>query len=139
MAGGGGIKAGGWLLALISLFIASCSEGPRIIRDFGFTLQVLPCREKVEGLEKQTLGFIISSPGNWSGAQYSLRWFTESDAGALLTESGLELMQNTLYSLPQMRFTLVYVPLRTGRHTFTVWISDVFGGEIPTDFSMEFR
>ena len=106
----------------------------KIQKDFPFEVNVMPVPKEVANGLSVELRLTIQPSGNYSGAEYRLRYFQYDGQGTLRYNDEPPYKPNDLYVLPEKQFRLYYTSASTVSQSFEVWISDGEGNEKQLSF-----
>ena len=122
-------------LAILTSSVTSCSkEELEIQNDFPFEVKVMPIPKEIANGNTVEIRLTIQPTGNYSNAQYYLRYFQFDGQGTLQYYEEPPYLPNDLYPLQAKRFRLYYTSNSTVSQSFDVWISDNFGNEKQMSF-----
>lgn len=126
----------GILVVLIgSVTLLSCDKDEMEIQnDFPFEVKVMPVPKDIVLGQTVEIRLTIQRTGDYSGAQYFIRYFQFDGHGTLKYQNQPAYQPNDLYSLPSEQFRLYYTSTSTVSQSFDVWISDNFGNEKQLSF-----
>jgi hypothetical protein len=123
------------LLTILISFVTSCSKDElEIQNDFPFEVKVMPIPKEIANGNTVEIRITIQPTGNYSNAQYYLRYFQFDGQGTLQYNEETPYLPNDLYSLQTKQFRLYYTSNSTVSQSFDVWISDNFGNEKQLSF-----
>ena len=123
------------LLAILISSVSSCSKDElEIQNDFPFEVKVMPIPKEIANGNTVEIRITIQPTGNYSNAQYYLRYFQFDGQGTLQYNEETPYLPNDLYSLQTKQFRLYYTSNSTVSQSFDVWISDNFGNEKQLSF-----
>lgn len=132
------------LLLIVVLLVAftgavtlgSCKKDNelKIQKDFPFDVNVMPVPKEVANGLSVEIRITIQPSGNYSGAEYYLRYFQFDGQGTLQYNNDPPYKPNDLYLLPAKEFRLYYTSSSTKSQSFEVWISDGQGNEKQLSF-----
>jgi hypothetical protein len=122
-----------WMLVMViasSIALSSCDKNELDIQqNYPFEVTVMPVPADVESGQTVEIRITIQRAGNFSDAQYYIRYFQYDGIGALRYYNETPYLPNDLYALPQTQFRLYYTSASTVSQSFDIWISDNFGNE----------
>ncbi|MNQ52844.1 hypothetical protein D3C85_668730 [compost metagenome] len=125
------------LLAVLisSVTLLSCNKDElEIQNDFPFEVKVMPIPKNVSNGDVVEIRITIQRNGNYTGAQYFIRYFQFDGQGTLQYYDQSPYQPNDLYLLPAEQFRLHYTSHSVVSQSFEVWISDNFGNEKQLSF-----
>nr|WP_315256089.1 DUF3872 domain-containing protein [uncultured Flavobacterium sp.] len=123
------------LLTILISFVTSCSKDElEIQNDFSFEVKVMPIPKEIANDNTVEIRLEIQPTGNYSNAQYYLRYFQFDGQGTLQYYDEPPYLPNDLYPLQAKQFRLYYTSNSTVSQSFNVWISDNFGNEKQLSF-----
>jgi hypothetical protein len=124
------------LAVLISSFaLLSCDKDElEIQNNFPFEIKVMPVPKDIANGNTVEIRFTIQPAGNYSNAQYFIRYFQFDGQGILRYYDEPPYLPNDLYQLPTEQFRLYYTSISSVSQSFEVWISDSFGNEKQLSF-----
>lgn len=127
-----------FLFLLMGLLISSCKDDdPDIRQNFPFEVKMMPVPGKLALNETAELRISILTEGDFSGTEYTIRYFQFEGKGDLQYYSEPPYLPNDLYHLPKKDFRLYYTSRSNESHQFSIWISDNFGNERKIDLEFE--
>jgi hypothetical protein len=106
-----------------------------ITDDYGFDLQTLPVPKTVVQDSTVEIRCRLVKEGNYSGAQYFIRYFQTDGKGELRLDDGTLFTPNDLFPLPNDTFRLYYTSRCTDQQNIDVYIVNSFGDVIQKSFS----
>lgn len=130
------------LLAMLvcAVVLTSCEKDDLDIQqNYPFEVQVMPVPKDVSNGQTVEIRVMIQRSGNFSDANYYIRYFQFEGQGELRYYSEPPYMPNDLYLLPQTQFRLYYTSQSTVSQSFDIWISDNFGNEKHVSFQFNSR
>jgi hypothetical protein len=125
------------LLAVLisSVTLLSCDKDElEIQNDFPFEVTVMPVPKDIANGQTVEVRLTIEQTGNYTGAQYFIRYFQFDGQGTLRYYNEPPYQPNDLYPIPTEQFRLYYTSNSTVSQSFEVWISDNFGNEKQLSF-----
>jgi hypothetical protein len=125
------------LLAVLisSIMLVSCNKDElEIQNDFPFEVKVMPVPKEIANGNTAEIRLTIQRTGNYTGAQYFIRYFQFDGQGILRYYDEPPYLPNDLYSLATEQFRLYYTSQSAVSQSFEVWISDNFGNEKQLSF-----
>jgi hypothetical protein len=123
------------LLAILINCVISCNKDElEIQNNFPFEVKVMPVPKEIANGNTLEIRLTIQPTGNYSDAQYYLRYFQFEGQGTLQYYDEPPYLPNDLYSLQAKQFRLYYTSNSTVSQSFDVWISDNFGNEKQLSF-----
>lgn len=124
------------LFAILGIMLLSgCEkEGLDVQEVFPFEVKVMPVPKEIGIGETVEMRFSIISKGNYTGNNYSIRYFQNEGNGMLYYLAQKPYVPNDLYVLPEKEFRLYYTSESTFSQQFDVWIVDSFGNEKQISF-----
>ena len=125
------------LVTLTGTFtLGSCKKNNelKIQKDFPFEVNVIPVPKEVANGLCVEIRITIQPSGNYSGAEYHLRYFQFDGQGTLRYNDEPPYKPNDLYLLPAKQFCLYYTSSSTELQSFEVWISDNAGNQKQLSF-----
>ena len=127
-----------WLLLLVfasAITLSSCDkEELDIQQNYPFEVKVMPVPGDISNGQTVEIRITIERSGNFSDANYFIRYFQYDGQGTLRYYSEPPYMPNDLYQLPATQFRLYYTSQSTVSQSFDIWISDNFGNEKKVSF-----
>lgn len=127
-----------WLLLLVftsATVLSSCDkEELEIQQNYPFEVKVMPVPGDVTSGQTVEIRITIERSGNFSDANYFIRYFQFDGQGTLRYYSEPPYLPNDLYQLPATQFRLYYTSQSTVSQSFDIWISDNFGNEKQVSF-----
>jgi len=127
-----------WMLVMViasSIALSSCDKNELDIQqNYPFEVTVMPVPADVESGQTVEIRITIQRAGNFSDAQYYIRYFQYDGIGALRYYNETPYLPNDLYAQPQTQFRLYYTSASTVSQSFDIWISDNFGNEKQVSF-----
>jgi hypothetical protein len=125
------------LLAVLisSIMLVSCNKDElEIQNDFPFEVKVMPVPKEIANGNTAEIRLTIQRTGNYTGAQYFIRYFQFDGQGILRYYDEPPYLPNDLYSLATEQFRLYYTSQSDVSQSFEIWISDNFGNEKQLSF-----
>jgi hypothetical protein len=123
------------LMTILICFVTSCSKDElEIQNDFPFEVKMMPVPKEIANGTTAEIRITIQPTGNYSNAQYYLRYFQFDGQGTLQYNDEPPYLPNDLYQLPIKQFRLYYTSHSTVSQSFDVWILDDFGNEKQLSF-----
>jgi len=113
----------------------ACNDGLTINQVYSFDLQTMPIPKRIIQGETVEIRCQIVKTGNYSAAQYFIRYFQPDGKGELVLDDGRVLIPNDLYLLKNDVFRLYYTSRCTDQQTIDVYIEDSFGQVMRKSFS----
>jgi len=127
-----------WLLLLVfasATTLSSCDkEELEIQQNYPFEVKVMPVPGDVTSGQTVEIRITIERSGNFSDADYFIRYFQFDGQGTLRYYNEPPYIPNDLYQLPATQFRLYYTSQSTVSQSFDIWISDNFGNEKQVSF-----
>ena len=120
---------------LIVCMFCACNDGLTINQVYSFDLQTMPIPKRIIQGETVEIRCQIAKTGNYSAAQYFIRYFQPDGKGELVLDDGRVLIPNDLYPLKNDVFRLYYTSRCTDQQTIDVYIEDSFGQVMRKSFS----
>ena len=118
------------IAAFIIMMLSSChKEYLDIQQNFPFEVNIMPIPKEVASGQKIEIRITIERGGNFTGANYFIRYFQFDGQGRLQYYNDPAYSPNDLYRLPKEQFRLYYTSQSSVSQTFHVWISDQFRNE----------
>ncbi|SEH47971.1 DUF3872 domain-containing protein [Chryseobacterium culicis] len=117
-------------LFAVELCFSSCSEDElQVQKNFPFEVQVMPVSKYIANGETVEIRCRIIPVGNYSGTEYSFRYFQFEGKGILRLFNEPAFLPNDSYLLAEKEFRLYYTSESTVSQSFDIWISDNMGNE----------
>ena len=127
-----------WLLVLVltsATTLSSCDKDElEIQQNYPFEVQVMPVPGDVENGQTFEIRITIERSGNFSDAEYYIRYFQYDGQGTLRYYNEPPYLPNDLYQLPATQFRLYYTSQSAVSQSFDIWISDNSGNEKQVSF-----
>ncbi|MBN8880554.1 DUF3872 domain-containing protein [Chitinophaga sp. 212800010-3] len=127
-----------WMLVLVftsAIMLSSCDKDElEIQQNYPFEVKVMPVPADMANGQTVEIRITIQRAGNFSDAQYYIRYFQFEGIGALRYYNETPYLPNDLYPLPQTQFRLYYTSASAVSQSFDIWISDNFGNEKQLSF-----
>lgn len=126
-------------IAMGSLYSCKKAPEPEVQQNFPFELTVMPLPTEIFVGTKVEIRIKLKRGGNFTGAQYFLRYFQKSGTGKLQFPDKEPFVPNDLYRTGPDEIRLHYEAGGTTDHEFDVWISDNFENEQKLNFKFRHR
>ncbi|WP_134092112.1 DUF3872 domain-containing protein [Olivibacter sp. XZL3] len=127
-----------WLLVLVltsATTLSSCDKDElEIQQNYPFEVKVMPVPGDVANGQTVEIRITIERSGNFSDAEYYIRYFQYDGQGTLRYYNEPPYLPNDLYQLPATQFRLYYTSQSAVSQSFDIWISDNSGNEKQVSF-----
>src|SRR5690606_464142 len=127
-----------WMLVLVftsATTLSSCDKDElEIQQDYPFEVNVMPVPGDVASGQTVEIRSTIERSGNFSDAEYYIRYFQYDGQGTLRYYNEPPYLPNDLYQLPATQFRLYYTSQSAVSQSFDIWISDNSGNEKQVSF-----
>jgi len=127
-----------WLLVLVltsAITLSSCDKDElEIQQNYPFEVKVMPVPGDVANGQTVEIRITIERSGNFSDAEYYIRYFQYDGQGTLRYYNEPPYLPNDLYQLPATQFRLYYTSQSAVSQSFDIWISDNSGNEKQVSF-----
>ena len=115
--------------------LSSCDKDElEIQQDYPFEVNVMPVPGDVASGQTVEIRITIERSGNFSDAEYYIRYFQYDGQGTLRYYNEPPYLPNDLYQLPATQFRLYYTSQSAVSQSFDIWISDNSGNEKQVSF-----
>ncbi len=125
-----------WLAAIVLMFIA-CDNELEVQQVYSFDLETMPVQKRISEGETAEIRCQIVREGNYSGEQYSLRFFQTDGKGELRLDEGTLFTPNDLYPLDRLTFRLYYTSRCTDQQNIDIYIVNSSGIVVQKTFSWQ--
>lgn len=125
-----------WLAAIVLMFVA-CDNELDVKQAYTFDLETMPVQKRITEGETAEIRCRIVQEGNYSGTEFSIRYFQPDGKGELRLDDGTVFLPNDLYPLDKMVFRLYYTSHSTDQQVIDVYIEDSFGQVVQRTFSWQ--
>lgn len=123
-----------YTLSLVVIACA-CSDNLDIKQDYAFDLETLPLQKTIAVNETAEIRCQLVTEGDYSGVEYSIRYFQPDGDGILMDDEGTTFTPNDLYPLTKRTFRLYYKSLGTDRQVIDIYIVNSFNQIVQKTFS----
>lgn len=127
-----------WMLVLVftsATTLSSCDKDElEIQQDYPLEVNVMPVPGDVASGQTVEIRITIERSGNFSDAEYYIRYFQYDGQGTLRYYNEPPYLPNDLYQLPATQFRLYYTSQSAVSQSFDIWISDNSGNEKQVSF-----
>jgi len=120
---------------LLAAVVLACNDRLDIVQIYGFDLQTLPVPKTVVQNETVEIRCQLVKQGDYSAAEYAIRYFQPDGKGELRLDDGTLLTPNDLFALKKDVFRLYYTSRSTDQQTIDIYIVDNSGQVVKKSFS----
>ena len=115
--------------------VCACSDSIDINRVYAFDLQTMPVSKRISTGETVEIRCELVKEGNYSGAEFYIRYFQPDGKGELRLGDSTVLVPNDLFLLEKDVFRLYFTALSDEQQTIDVYIEDSFKQTVKKSFS----
>ncbi len=122
---------------LLAAIVCACSDELDITQKYAFDLLTMPYPKKIIQGETAEIRCTVAKEGDYSEAEFFIRYFQTDGKGSLRLDDGRFLTPNDLFPLTNDVFCLYYTSQSTDQQNIDVYIEDNFGQVVQKTFSFQ--
>lgn len=119
---------------LIACIACACNDHIDVQQSYEFKVVYLPVQKKLKKGEVAEIRCQLVKEGNYSQAEYFLRYFQPDGKGQLKLDDGTVFLPNDSYKMDRETFRLYYTSMSEERQTIDIVFFDSFGRQYPLSF-----